>query len=233
MRDEGFTLIEIVVTVAIMGIIAWLLSGYMNRVKRLEAQQAAVDAAQQTKKYLADVLRRDFAFVMDPAQVQLTSMHDIRITRTKSQGNARPDPSQTYQVQLQARCASIPAGLQPKMASVNFTNLTSEMQKKASCAPAATLQCGSGTYPQIVIRPDAGGNIPVYPRKVVPDLQPGSNIFATPVGVLPCFELSGKQLKLSLDVFYLKTSSNLSLDLVGEKFFILAGTPSDVSIFQE
>lgn len=231
--QDGFTLIEIIVTVAIMSIVGWMLSNYMSRAQKLEAQQAAQDAAHQSKKYISDLLRRDLAFVTDPALVVVTSLHDMSITRPKIQGNNRPDPTQTYRVRYSAQCVAIPSSLQSQMASINFSSLSTQLQARSSCVPMATLKCGPGTYPQIRIDPDPGANLPVYQRRRIPDLQSKTPIYQSPVGALPCFQRNGKQITLALDLFYLRNAGTVSLELVGEKFFMLIGNVSDMNIYQE
>ncbi|WP_176736741.1 prepilin-type N-terminal cleavage/methylation domain-containing protein [Oligoflexus tunisiensis] len=233
-REAGFSLIEFMITSLIIGVIAWLSSSYFGKAQQQAAQQVAQDQSLKMKQSLANMLKRDLAFVVNPSDVVISSLHELTIKRPKMvPGNNRPDLSQSYQVRYRAVCTPIPSTLQTQLSGLSFTSLASTQQARSSCAKKAALKCAGGTYPQLRIEPDAGSNIPVYPGSAFPDLTRHPHIHQAPLGVMPCFEQNGNQITIGLDVFHAKSAGGLSLDLLGERYFMVIGNVSDMVIQQK
>ncbi|MDQ3235325.1 MAG: hypothetical protein M3Q07_26235, partial [Pseudobdellovibrionaceae bacterium] len=177
-HEAGFSLIDVMIAAVLVVVIAVMVSNFMSKGQKQAAQQATQDQSIKIRQSLADLLKRDLAYVVNPADVVVLSLHEMTIKRPKLQpGNIRPDLTQTYQVRYRGVCTPIPAALQTPLSSFNFATLPVALQKRSSCTTTAALKCGAGTYPQVRIEPDAGANIPAYPGTPLPNLTTQSKAF--------------------------------------------------------
>jgi type II secretory pathway pseudopilin PulG len=236
-EEAGFSLVELLVSALLFGAIAWMASSYFARQQKSAAARQGRDEAVKMNQYLGGILRRDLLFSLSPADVTVNSLHEIVIKRPKRQPNGtQPDPTQNYQVTYRGICTKFPASLTAQMGSVNFSAVDSKLQARSTCLKNATLKCAPGSFPQLQIEFPKGADIPNYSAALFPDEAklPGG-INRAPIAVLPCFQRSGNQITVGLDIFTLKqdTSADSRLDLSAERLFLVIGNASDMVIMQK
>lgn len=198
-QDAGFTLIEILVAAALLGIIALISSRFMNQAERERLQAKARSATMESNHRLMDLLERDIRFRLSNTAITVaTDQRSIEITRRQAiDPNALNEMNDFYRVRYETRCLNKSARL-AKFEPLPVQLASNRLQRFGACLKRVA--CGDTQLPAVFISIVGTGRIPPYPNPRFPsDLPAQGPVGTLPLGTALCVVQGADQVRITLD----------------------------------
>jgi prepilin-type N-terminal cleavage/methylation domain-containing protein len=200
-NSQGFSMVEIMIAMAIMGIVAVFASRFMKSTQEARVQVRARADAQNKNGALAKLVERDLNFRQSNTALTV-SANGTRLSIIRRQAvdlNNLASSDLTYEVQYISECVSRPARL------ATYHGLRSQLneprlQNEGRCLKI--LNCDDTQIPRIRIQIVGSGRIPPYPSLLYPELPLNGTIGDRTLGQALCVTAAPDQLRITVDAIH-------------------------------
>jgi prepilin-type N-terminal cleavage/methylation domain-containing protein len=199
--SQGFSLVEIMIAMAIMGIVAVFAARFMKGTQEARVQVNARADAQNKTAALAKLVERDLNFRQSNTSFTLsangTSLSIIRRQAVDLNNLASSDL--TYEVQYISECVSRPSRLGTYQGLRSQLN-EARLQNDGRCLKI--LNCDNSQIPRVRIQIVGTGRIPTYPSLLYPELPLNGTLGDRTLGQALCVTAAPDQLRISVDAIH-------------------------------
>ena len=211
MNKQGFSLVEILVAIGIMGIIAVGVARFTRNFERSQARANARAHSKKINKRLLKFVQRDMKF-----QTDFTVEDDgLTLSVTRRKTFDQNDTDAVYTVRFVTRCVDIPAAISNPLETKIF-NVDSIRDKifdsENACFEKLVDLCDNNQYPQVFIDYDTTDDrIPAYRPNLVPDFSGNfaqKTLRQGTLGTAICFGEAGNKLQVVANSIFLTGSVN-------------------------
>jgi prepilin-type N-terminal cleavage/methylation domain-containing protein len=200
-NSRGFSLVEIMIAMAIMGILAVFTSRFMKSSQEARVQVNARADAQNRSTALVRLVERDLNFRLSNTSFAVAN-NGTRLSITRRQAvdlNNLASSDLSYQVEFISECVSRPARLNTYQGIRTQLN-DPRLQNHGRCLK--TLNCDDGQIPRVRIQITGTGRIPTYSSLLFPQLNLNGTIGDRTLGQALCVTAVADQIRISVDAIH-------------------------------
>lgn len=200
-NSQGFSMVEIMIAMAIMGIVAVFASRFMKSTQEARVQVRARADAQNKTASLAKLVERDLNFRQSNTSLTISG-NGTRLSIIRRQAvdlNNLATSDLTYEVQYISECVSRPTRLGTYHGLRSQLN-EPRLQNEGRCLKI--LNCDNTQLPRIRIQIVGTGRIPPYPSLLYPELQLSGTLGDRTLGQALCVTAAPDQLRISVDAIH-------------------------------